>query len=139
MPVTNHGCGSNPLEETEADPGGTESSPVERIQHAGADVTRRAHVRGNSPPGQVADSYLADSAARGTSRNASTSTRPWSVSFRLGITDSARNESVRNGVASVHPSRPAASLQARLCSTTSARGASESRPATGNGSSAFTP
>ena len=35
--------------------------------------------------------------------------------FRCGMTDSARNASVRNGVAPVQPSPCAASLQARLC------------------------
>ena len=40
----------------------------------------------------------------GTSSKRSTSTRPRSVIFRLGITESARNDSVRNGVAPVQPS-----------------------------------
>jgi len=52
------------------------------------------------------------------------------VIFRLGITESARNDIVRNGVEPRQPSRSAASVQARLRSTTSARGRSESRPPT---------
>src|SRR5439155_26049935 len=36
-------------------------------------------------------------ACKGTSSKRSTSTSPRSVIFRLGITESARNESVRNG------------------------------------------
>src|SRR6266511_1450155 len=74
----------------------------------------------------------------GTSSKRSTSTSPRSVIFRLGITDSPRNESVRKGVAPDQPSARAASLQARLCSITSASGASASNPATGSGSSAAT-
>ena len=58
--------------------------------------------------------------------------------FSAGITDSARNASVRNGVAPDQPSAAAASLVARLAATTSASGASESRPATGSGHSAMT-
>ena len=45
---------------------------------------------------------------------------------------------MRNGVAPLHPSPCAASLHARLCATTSASGASESRPAIGSGHSAST-
>ena len=54
------------------------------------------------------------------------------------MTDSARNASVRNGVAPDQPRPCAASLHARLCAMTSARGASESSPATGSGHSART-
>ena len=47
----------------------------------------------------------------GTSSKRSTSTRPRSVSFRLGITDSARNASSWNGASTVQPSSRAASTQ----------------------------
>ncbi len=77
-------------------------------------------------------------ALSGTSSKRSTSTSPWSVIFRCGITESPRKESVRNGVAPVQPSACAASLHARLCSTTIASGASESSPAIGSGHSAST-
>ena len=76
--------------------------------------------------------------ASGTSSKRSTSTRPRSVIFRCGMTDSARNASVRNGVAPDQPSSCAASLHARLCAITSASGASERSPATGSGHSART-
>ena len=58
--------------------------------------------------------------------------------FSAGITESARNDIVRNGVAPLQPSAAAASLQARLCAITSSSVASESRPATGSGHSAAT-
>ena len=51
----------------------------------------------------------------GTSSKRSTSTRPRSVSFRLGITESARNERCWNGASSVQPSARAASTIARDC------------------------
>ena len=54
------------------------------------------------------------------------------------MTESARNDSVRNGVAPDQPRPCAASLQARLCAMTSASGASERSPATGSGHSATT-
>ena len=76
--------------------------------------------------------------SRGTISNRSTSTRPRSVIFSDGITESARKASVRNGVAPVQPSPWAASFVARLCSITVASGASERRPATGRGHSATT-
>jgi hypothetical protein len=56
---------------------------------------------------------------RGTSSKRSTSTRPWSVILRLGITDSARKESDWNGDDSSQPSARAASTQPRLAATTS--------------------
>ena len=77
-------------------------------------------------------------ACSGTSSKRSTSTRPRSVILRCGMTESPRNESVRNGVAPVHPSACAASLHARLWAITSANGASERSPAIGSGHSART-
>src|SRR5262245_9166077 len=74
----------------------------------------------------------------GTISKRSTSTRPRSVIFRLGITDKPRNDSVRNGVAPDQPRARAASLHSRLSRITSASRASASSPATGSGSSAFT-
>ena len=55
-----------------------------------------------------------------------------------GITESARNDIVRNGVAPLQPSAAAASVHARLCAITSSSGATEKRPATGSGHSAST-
>src|SRR5262249_37785109 len=74
----------------------------------------------------------------GTISKRSTSTRPRSVIFRLGIPDGARNDSVKNGVAPDQPSARAASLHSRLRRMTSASRASASSPATGSGSSAVT-
>src|SRR2546429_1754918 len=78
------------------------------------------------------------STSSGTSSKRSTSTRPWSVIFRLGITESARNERCWNGASTVQPSSRAASTSARDASMTTSRGASESSPATGSASSAST-
>jgi hypothetical protein len=61
------------------------------------------------------------------------------VIFSFGITLSARNESVWNGAGKLQPSASAAFTHARDPSTTSAKGASDKRPATGSGSSAYTP
>ena len=60
------------------------------------------------------DDVCAGQEHSGTSSNFSTSTRPRSVIFNAGITESARNDIVRNGVAPVQPSAVAASLHARL-------------------------
>src|ERR1700757_674981 len=78
----------------------------------GAGVVHRDHVR-------------AGQQHSGTSSKRSTSTRPWSVIFSAGMTESARNETVKNGVAPLQPSAVAASLQARLCAITSASAATE--------------
>src|SRR5581483_6282088 len=78
------------------------------------------------------------STASGTSSNRSTSTSPRSVSFSLGITDSARNDRSWKGASTVEPSSCAAATIARLRATTSSSGASDSSPATGSGSSAST-
>ena len=88
--------------------------------------------------GEPERDFAHDATSSGTISKRSTSTRPRSVSFSDGITESARNASVRNGVAPDQPSAAAASLQARLRSITSASGASESSPATGSGQSAIT-
>ena len=58
--------------------------------------------------------------------------------FRLGITERARNASDWNGDATFEPSACTAATVASLASITSASGRSESRPATGSGSSAVT-
>ena len=68
---------------------------------------------GRAPLGSVT-AAAPYSTASGTISKRSTSTRPRSVIFSFGITESARKDSVRNGVATVQPSAAAASLQARL-------------------------
>src|SRR5262249_57697034 len=70
-------------------------------------------------------------ASSGTSSKRSTSTSAWSAIFKLGITERARNDIVRKGVAPVQPSSTAAAVQAALRSTTSASGRGGRRPATG--------
>ena len=90
-------------------------------------------VAGQHP--RVAEDH---STSSGTSSKRSTSTSPRSVSFRDGITDSARNARCWNGASSSQPSSRAAAITACDASSTSASGASESRPATGSGSSAST-
>ena len=67
-------------------------------------------------------------ASSGTSSKRSTSTRPRSVIFRLGITDSARNASVWNGASQLAAERARRVDAGAARATTSASGASESRP-----------
>ena len=78
-------------------------------------VLRPRVVAGDDPAACVERLH----ASSGTSSKRSTSTSPRSVIFSDGITESPRNESVRNGVAPVQPSSRAASLQARLWAMTS--------------------
>src|SRR5205085_6482722 len=115
---------------------------------AGADLRDESVLDPDPPSGELSPRVVhrddvrvgedGHSTSSGTSSKRSTSTRPWSVIFRLGITESARNDIVRNGVAPPQPSRSAASVQARLRSTTSASGRSASSPPTGSGNSAST-
>src|SRR5439155_11490411 len=83
-------------------------------------------VHGDDPAVRVEPAQIFS----GTSSKRSTSTRPRSVIFRLGITERPRKESVRNGVAPDQPSARAASLHARLRAITSSSGASAMSPAT---------
>ena len=92
--------------------------------------------------GHGCDSTPSDATVRpasGTSSKRSTSTRPRSVIFSDGITESERNASICTGCGNVTPSDRTAAASSRLASSTSASGRSERRPATGSGSSASTP
>ena len=88
-------------------------SAADRRDHAVLDeqpaglVLRPGVVAGGDPTGRVQNGHaVADTVsdtASGTSSKRSTSTSPRSVIFRCGMTESARNASVRNGVAPVQP------------------------------------